>query len=96
MVNDGGIFTPASVCRTYFSEVSTSSREGGRKRLVNQLVSAQQISAAPNCVVGKYEKAPCGLSPKLYCPKMEYLFFLRYKGSPSFYRGLRICAMGLS
>ena len=64
MVNDGGIFTPASVCRTYFSEVSTSSREGGRKRLVNQLVSAQQISAAPNCVVGKYEKAPCSVQGK--------------------------------
>ena len=27
------------------------------------------------------------LPPKLYCPKMEYLFFLRFKGSPSFYKG---------
>ena len=27
------------------------------------------------------------LPPKLYCPKMEYRFFLRFKGSPSFYKG---------
>ena len=27
------------------------------------------------------------LPPKLYCPKMEYLVFLRFKGSPSFYKG---------
>ena len=27
------------------------------------------------------------LPPKFYCPKMEYLFFLRFKGSPSFYKG---------
>ena len=32
---------------------------------------------------------PCELRPKLYCPKMEYLFFLRFKGSPSFYKGFR-------
>ena len=29
----------------------------------------------------------CELPPKLYCPKMEYIFFLRFKGSPSFYKG---------
>ena len=28
------------------------------------------------------------LSPKLYCAKMKYLFFLRYKGTPSFNRVL--------
>ena len=29
----------------------------------------------------------CELPPKLYCPKMEYLVFLRFKGPPSFYKG---------
>ena len=29
-----------------------------------------------------------GYLQKLYCTKMEYLVFLRYKGTPSFYRVL--------
>ena len=34
-----------------------------------------------------HQYTPNELPPKLYCPKMEYLFFLRFKGSPSFYKG---------
>ena len=34
-----------------------------------------------------YTSVTIQLPPKLYCPKMEYLFFLRFKGSPSFYKG---------
>ena len=41
------------------------------------------------------------LPPKLYYPKMEYLLFLRYKRSPSFYKGFdqtftNICAASRS
>jgi hypothetical protein len=37
--------------------------------------------------ITQHHKSTNELPPKLYCPKMEYLFFLRFKGSPSFYKG---------